>query len=130
MIAEIAVDSPSTSLSDPLTWLNFGALGLILVLLFTGYLWAKPGVDQLRAENKRLIEERDKANALKDEMAEILHKQLLPVVGEFVNTSRSFLPIFQEIQRLSAFIPVLTELLPTLQRIARDGYDSDRRGSR
>lgn len=45
--------------SDPLEWLNYGAIGVLVVLILTGYLWAKPAVDQIRADNERLRKERE-----------------------------------------------------------------------
>lgn len=47
--------------TDPLSWLQYGVLGAVLFLIVTGYLWAKPSVDELKrnhAEDKRMWEER------------------------------------------------------------------------
>lgn len=50
-LAQQPAPSPGTDLSD---WLQFGVLGLVLVGILTGWLWAKPAVERLLAENDRL----------------------------------------------------------------------------
>lgn len=49
--------SPST---DPVEWLQYGVLGLVLIAILTGWLWAKPAVDRILAANDRLRDERSK----------------------------------------------------------------------
>jgi hypothetical protein len=97
--------------ADPLTWINFGALGLILLGLLTGWLWTKPSVDKLTAEKDRAVAERERADAQRDAMAQVLQDKLLPVVGDFVSTTRALLPILQEIQQLQALAPLLHDLV-------------------
>lgn len=46
---------------DPISWLQYGILGVVLVMLLTGWLWAKPAVDDMQkrhAEERKLWEER------------------------------------------------------------------------
>lgn len=43
----------------PLDWVEFGVLGLVVVGLLTGLLWARPAVDRILRENDRL-QERDR----------------------------------------------------------------------
>ena len=95
---------------DPITFLNFGVLGLVVLSLITGWLWTKPSVDRLVEEKQRAIAERDKAYAQRDAMAEVLQEKLLPVVGEFIATTAALLPILQQIQQLQQMIPILQEL--------------------
>lgn len=35
-------------------WLQYGALGLVIVALLLGWLWAKPAVDRIIRENESL----------------------------------------------------------------------------
>jgi hypothetical protein len=47
--------------TDPLSFIQYGILGLILVLILTGWLWAKPAVEELQkrhAEERKLWEDR------------------------------------------------------------------------
>src|SRR5688572_19925778 len=47
VLAEKAAQTPSQS--DPLAYAaQYGVLGLVLIMLMTGYLWAKPSVDEMR----------------------------------------------------------------------------------
>lgn len=48
--------------TDPiLTFLQYGVLGLVVVALLFGWLWAKPAVQQLLEDKKRAEEQRDEA---------------------------------------------------------------------
>lgn len=85
------------TVAEPSTWINFGVLGVIVFALITGWLWTRPSVDRLEQEKQRAIAERDKAEAQRDAMATVLQDRLLPVVGEFVSTTRALLPILQEL---------------------------------
>jgi hypothetical protein len=96
---------------DPVTFLNFGVLGLVVAGLITGWLWTKPAVDRLVAEKDRAIAEREKADAQRDAMAQVLQEKLLPVVGDFIATTHALLPILQQIQQLQQMIPILQELV-------------------
>ena len=51
-----------------LDWVQFGVLGLVVIALIMGWLWAKPSVDQLLASISRLNNE----NAvLREEIAKV-----------------------------------------------------------
>jgi hypothetical protein len=78
--------------ADPVTWINFGVLGLLALGLITGWLWPKHAVE-------RIIREKEKAEAQRDAMAEVLQDKLLPVVGDFITTTQVLLPILQDIHR-------------------------------
>lgn len=99
------------SFADPLTWINFGTLGLVVLGLISGWLWTKPAVERLTAEKDRVVREREEADAQRDAMAQVLQEKLLPMVGDFVTTTRALLPILQEIQQLQRVLPVLQEVL-------------------
>jgi len=100
-----------TDLGDISSFVNFGVLGLVVLCLITGWLWTKPSVDRLEKERDRAIAEREKAEAQRDAMAQVLQERLLPVVGDFINTTRSLLPILQQLQQLQQMIPILQQFL-------------------
>jgi hypothetical protein len=97
-------------LGDITSYVNFGVLGLVVLSLVTGWMWTKPSVDRLEKERDRALAERDKAEAQRDAMAEVLQERLLPVVGDFISTTRTLLPILQQIQQLQQMVPILQQL--------------------
>ena len=104
-------EADSTAFTDPVTWVNFGVLGLIVLGLLTGWLWAKPAVDRLEKEKDRAIAEREKADAQRDAMAQVLQDRLIPVVGDFISTTKALLPVQQDNHQLHALLPLLQELV-------------------
>lgn len=97
-----AAGSGSDAFANPSTWVNFGALGLIVLALLTGYLWAKPSVDAIMRDREaervaantreaRLISERDRALAERDAMVE--------VITEFTTTASAIIPILRTAAR-------------------------------
>lgn len=100
-----------TDFGDITSFVNFGVLGLVVLCLVTGWLWTKPSVDRLEKERDRAIAEREKAEAQRDAMAQVLQERLLPVVGDFITTTRSLLPILQQLQQLQQMIPILQQFL-------------------
>lgn len=93
----MAAAEPGSAFNDPITWVNFGVLGLVVLGFLTGRICTGRDRDQLRGE-------RDKAYAQRDAMAEVLQERLLPVVSEFITTTRALLPVLQEVRRLQEFI--------------------------
>lgn len=93
------------------TWVNFGVLGLVVLSLITGWLWTKPSVDRLQDERNRILKDKELADAQRDAMANVLQDKLLPVVGDFIATTRALLPVLQQLQQLQAMIPILQDLI-------------------
>jgi hypothetical protein len=101
---------------DPSAYLNFGVLGLLVVSLLTGWLWTRPSVDRLTEEKQRAIAEKDRAEAQRDAMAQVLQDRLLPVVSDFITTTKALMPLLQEIQQLQQMVPLLHEIARTGDR--------------
>lgn len=116
----------SGTLTDVTTWVNFGVLGLVFLGVMTGWIWAKPSVDKLIEERDRALKEREKADAQRDAMAQVLQEKLLPVVGDFINTTRALMPVLQQIQTLQQMIPILQELIRASE-VPSDPKDPRRR---
>lgn len=100
---------------DVTTYLDFGVLGLIVLSLISGFLWTKPSVDRLTEDKMRAIKDKERAEAQRDEMARVLQDRLLPVVGDFVTTTRALVPVLQQLQQLQQ----LQSLIPILQELVR-----------
>jgi hypothetical protein len=66
---------------DPImTLVQYGALGLVVIALLAGWLWAKPAVEQLRRD-------KDKAEAQRDKLIELMTTQVIPVIGDSVRAT-------------------------------------------
>lgn len=109
-------------------WANFGVLGLVLVAIFFGWIWARPAVDALRsgkdeaianliAERDRLIGERDDAEAQRDAAIAIAQEKLVPLLTTFTATIQTFTPLLQDV----------VHLVPLLQQLVRESDDRSRR---
>jgi hypothetical protein len=90
-----ATDAPAGAGGDPLGWVNYGVMGLLIVGLVTGLFWVKPSVDNIKAERDRALAERDKADEQRDAMAFTFQKELLPVLTKFLTTTEALLPLLQ-----------------------------------
>lgn len=95
----VAAETTGGSLTDVATWINFGIAGAIILGAILGYVWFKPSVDKLIEDRERALRERDKAIEQRDAMAQVLQDKLLPVVGDFITTTKALLPILQELIR-------------------------------
>lgn len=104
--------------SEIAPYLNYGVLGLVVLGLIFGWLWAKPAVERLlaerdqqierlAAERDRLIAEKSKAEEQRDVAIAIAQDKLVPLLVEFTS--------------------VMQTLIPLLQRIVREGGDDRRR---
>ena len=124
----LAAETPG--LTDVTTWVNFGVLGLLVLAMITGWVWPKPSVDKLNKELERAIEERKAAEAARDAMATVFQDKLLPVVSEFISTTRAFLPVLQQLQQLQAMLPVLQSLARTSEDASEAKEPKGRRRKR
>lgn len=86
-----------TTQGDPLGWINYGVMGLLILGLVSGIFWVKPAVDRLKEEVVSRTAERDKAFAQRDEMAETFRKELLPALIKFLTVSEALLPLMQRV---------------------------------
>lgn len=82
-------------------YLNYGVLGLVLVAIVSGWLWAKPSVDRLIAERDRLIEEKQRAEQQRDAAISIAADKIVPLLTTFVTTTTTLIPLLQQIIRES-----------------------------
>lgn len=115
-----------TSISDVTTWVNFGVLGLVVLSLITGWLWTKPSVDKLQEEKDRAIRERERSDAQRDAMAQVLQEKLLPVIGDFIATTRALMPVLQQLQQLQQMIPILQEIIRVNEMDTRETRETRR----
>lgn len=79
----------NSSGSDPTSLIQFGVLGVIIMLILFGFLWAKPSVDQLKAD-------KSKAEADRDALVDLYQTQIIPVLAE---VNRAVIPAIAQIQQ-------------------------------
>ena len=70
----LAQASDSSSGQSPLDFLQYGVLGLVIVAILFGWLWAKPSVDQLKAD-------KDKTEVQRDALIDAYETQIIPVLA-------------------------------------------------
>lgn len=89
-----ASDAPSGG-GDPLGWVNYGVMGLLIAAAISGVIYFRPSVSDLKGERDRALAERDKADDQRDAMASTFQKELLPVLTKFLTTTEALLPLLQ-----------------------------------
>src|SRR5215211_3715792 len=63
-------------LPDPVpTLISLGPLGIVVILLFVGYIWPRPAVD-------RVIQEADRERARTKELHDLIGDQVLPTLRD------------------------------------------------
>jgi molybdopterin biosynthesis enzyme len=82
--------------TDIITMLfQYGLPGLVIAALLVGLLWAKPSVD-------RLIKDKEKAEAQRDELLRIYEEKMLPALTDSIVVTRDLKPVIQEVTTVLA----------------------------
>lgn len=87
-----AQTAPPSGTDPILTFAQYGVIGLVLVALLLGWLWAKPAVQQL-------IKDKERAEAQRDELLKQYEEKVLPVVTENTRAARQLSPLLEEVIR-------------------------------
>lgn len=69
-------------MGDPTSLIQFGVLGVILMLVLLGFLWAKPSVDEIKAQVIVERTGREKAEGQRDALIETYGQEILPALRE------------------------------------------------
>lgn len=120
-----ATPAPSPGFwQDPSIWANFGFLAFGFYAFFTDKLYSRGDVEEIKAERDvlvgRLLAERNKALADRDEMAAMLQTELMPTVRELFAVTQGLMPA-------PAVMRKLEDLLPSLQSFMERDNRSRRR---
>lgn len=86
---------------DPTNWINFGVTGVVIVSIVFGWLWAKPAVDELKRQAESDRQRAEKAEAQRDEAFQIAQDKIVPLLGQFVDTTRTLMPLLQDVVQRS-----------------------------
>jgi hypothetical protein len=99
----------STDFTNPITWVQFGVLGLVALGFIVGKIHPQKTIDRmekdhaamvalLEADKDRLIRERDTIMAQRDAVAQTMQEKWIPVVGDFITTSKALLAMLERRQ--------------------------------
>jgi hypothetical protein len=98
-----AQDGGGTSF-DPVNFVQYGALGLVIASLLMGWLWAKPAVDRLLADKQKL-EDRN------DALVNTYETRVMPVLADTASAVKEITPMVGELpDLLSRLETVISEL--------------------
>lgn len=84
-------------------------LGIVLLLLLLGWLWAKPAVDNLKNENARILSEKLRVEEQRDALIGVYQDQVIPVLKD-VNAQ-----VLPELKTLSAAVAALASEVKELR---------------
>lgn len=87
----------TTDIFDPTNWINFGVTGVVIVALVFGWLWPRPGVEQLKEQARIDRERAEKAEAQRDQAYEVAQDKILPLLNQFVGTMGTLIPLLQDL---------------------------------
>lgn len=110
----LAQASGSSSGQSPLDFLQYGVLGLVIVAILFGWLWAKPSVDQLKAD-------KDKTEVQRDALMDAYETQIIPVLAE---VQQKFIPavvgMTESVKELKVEVTHLREEISSLRKETTD----------
>lgn len=78
---------------SPLDFVQYGVLGLVIVSLLLGWLWAKPAVDQLRADYQRVVQQRD-------DLFRMMEAKVVPALLESTTITSALKPVLEDVVRV------------------------------
>lgn len=78
---------------SPLDFVQYGVLGLVLVALLLGWLWAKPAVDQLRKDYDRVVKQRD-------DLFRTMDDKVVPALLESNQITSALKPVMEDVVRV------------------------------
>jgi hypothetical protein len=79
--------------------INYGPLGIIVILFLVGWVWAKPAVDSLRRD-------KEKAEDQRDALIKVFETQVIPVLDDVATqVVPTLLEIRDDVKELKAKLP-------------------------
>ncbi len=117
----IIAQAASTGGQSPLDFLQYGVLGLIIVAILFGWLWAKPSVDQLKADKA-------KTELQRDGLIEAYENKIIPVLAE---VQQNFIPaVVGMTQSMKDLKVEVAQLKNTIAGLSRGTADDDQNPTR
>lgn len=69
-------------MGDPTDLIQFGVLGVILMLVLMGFLWPKPSVEEIKAQVVVERTAKEKAEGQRDALIETYQKEIIPAMRD------------------------------------------------
>jgi hypothetical protein len=64
----------AVDISDPVAWIQYGALGLVVLGFITGWVWPRPSVE-------RLLRDLERQQGQLDSLVKVYQEQVIPVLS-------------------------------------------------
>lgn len=75
--------------------LQYGVVGVVVIAMLVGLLWAKPAVD-------RLIKDKEKAESQRDDLLRVYEEKMLPALTDSIVVTRDLKPVIQDVTTVLA----------------------------
>lgn len=85
--------------AGPLEFVQYGVLGLVIVALLLGWLWAKPAVDRLLQDRDLQRADKEKAEAQRDALLKVYEDKIMPALVESTMVTAALRPVLEEVVR-------------------------------
>lgn len=87
----VQTDPTGTSKTDIVSlFIQYGIPGLVIAALLSGWLWARPAV-------LRLIADKERAEAQRDELLKVYEEKMLPALSDSITVTRDLKPVMQDV---------------------------------
>lgn len=89
--------------ASPVDLVQFGVLGVVLMLFLIGWAWTKPSVDQLKADKEKAETRLEKVEDQRDAMVDVYKDEFLPVLSKLtaiVKDREELAPLLSEVRTI------------------------------
>lgn len=106
---------------DPLDWLQYGVLGLVVVSFLFGWLWPRPSVEQLKRTIEQTRADREAVEAQRDLLIKCYEDKVIPAL---LDVQRTVLPASERMARvLDAMVEGQNHMESDLSKLGRELAD-------
>lgn len=75
--------------------IQYGVLGVVVLLFIFGYIHSKADYERLMAEKDRAVEEKNRAEASREEFIQFYNDKLMPMLSQWQHNVEALLPVMQ-----------------------------------
>lgn len=78
------------SVGNPVDFVQYGVLGLIIIALISGWLWAKPAVE-------RVLTDKERAEQQRDDLLQVYEEKVMPALMESTTAIAALRPVMEDV---------------------------------